>query len=62
MKQKYDDLRVKVAEMERQEPVAWATKLALEYGASTLGFRVSSVNIWGEKGVPLYTLPGAKGE
>ena len=55
-----ESLRAKIAEMEQQEPVAWATKLALEYGASTLGFRVSSVNIWGEKGVPLYALPGAQ--
>ena len=61
-KAEIDTLRAKITEMEQQEPVAWATKLALEYGASTLGFRVSSVNIWGEKGVPLYALPGAKGE
>ena len=60
MKEKYDDLRAKIEATEKQEPVAWTTKLALEYGASTLGFRVSSVNIWGEKGVPLYALPGAQ--
>lgn len=53
-------LRAKIAEMERQEPVAWTTKLALEYGASRLGFQVSGVNIWGENGVPLYALPGAQ--
>ena len=57
-----DALRVKIEAMEKQEPVAWTTKLALEYGASTLGFRVSSVNIWGEKGVPLYALPGERGD
>ena len=57
-----DTLRAKIEHMERQEPVAWATKRALEYGASTLGFGVSSVNIWGEKGVPLYARRGAKGE
>jgi len=55
-------LQAKVEQMERQEPVAWTTKLALEHRASPLGFRVSSVNIWGEKGVPLYALPGSKGE
>lgn len=52
-------LRAKIEAMERQAPVAWTTKLALEHRESTLGFRVSSVNIWGEKGVPLYALPGA---
>lgn len=52
--------KAEIEAMEKQEPVAWATKLALEYGASTLGFRVSSVNIWGEKGVPLYALPVAQ--
>ena len=55
-------LRAKVARMEQQEPVAWTTKLALEYGSSRLGFQVSDVNMWGENGVPLYALPGAKGE
>ena len=55
-------LRAKIEAMERQAPVAWTTKLALEHRASPLGFRVSSVNIWGEKGVPLYALPGSKGE
>ena len=57
-----DELRAKLAEMEKQEPVAWTTKLALEYGASRLGFQVSGVNIWGENGVPLYALPGAQPE
>lgn len=53
-------LRAKIEAMERQEPVAWTTKLALEYGASRLGFQVSGVNMWGENGVPLYALPGAQ--
>lgn len=53
-------LRAKITEMEKQKPVAWTTKLALEYGASRLGFQVSGVNMWGENGVPLYTLPGAQ--
>lgn len=55
-----DTLRAKIEAMEKQEPVAWTTKLALEYGASTLGFQVSGLNMWGEKGVPLYALPGAQ--
>lgn len=55
-------LCAKIEAMERQEPVAWTTKLALEYGASRLGFQVSGVNMWGENGVPLYALSGAKGE
>jgi len=55
-----DALRAKIDQMEKQEPVGWTTKLALEYGASTLGFQVSGVNMWGEKGVPLYALPGAQ--
>ena len=53
-------LRAKIEAMERQAPVAWTTKLALEHRESALGFRVSSVNIWGENGVPLYALPGAQ--
>ena len=57
-----DALRAEIEAMERQAPVAWTTKLALEHRESALGFRVSSVNIWGEKGVPLYALPGAQGE
>ena len=55
-------LRAKIEQMERQDPVAWTTKLALEYGSSRLGFQVSDVNMWGENGAPLYALPGAKGE
>ena len=55
-------LRAKIEAMERQEPVAWTTKLALDLGKDALGFHVSTQNLWGEKGVPLYTLPGAKGE
>lgn len=55
-------LRSKIEHMEQQTPVAWTAKLALEHRASTLGFRVSSVNMWGENGVPLYVLPGAEGE
>ncbi len=55
-----DALRAKIEAMEKQVPVAWTTKLALEYGASRLGFQVSGVNMWGENGVPLYALPGAQ--
>ena len=61
-KKENDELRAKIEAMERQEPVAWTTKLALEYGSSRLGFQVSDVNMWGENGAPLYALPGAKGE
>lgn len=55
-----DALRAKIEQMEKQEPVAWTTKLALEYGSSRLGFQVSDVNMWGENGAPLYVLPGAQ--
>lgn len=54
-----DALRAKIEAMERQEPVAWTTKLALRHGANVLGFDACAGNLWGEKGVPLYTLPGA---
>lgn len=59
-KKENDALCAKIERMERQEPVAWTTKLALEYGASRLGFQVSGVNMWGENGVPLYALPSAQ--
>ena len=52
-------LRAKIEQMERQEPVAWTTKLALRHGANALGFDACAGNLWGEKGVPLYALPGA---
>ena len=54
-----DDLRAKIEAMEKQEPVAWTTKLALRHGANALGFDACAGNLWGEKGVPLYALPGA---
>lgn len=55
-------LQAKITEMERQEPIAWTTELALELGSSALGFDACRGNLWGEKGVPLYTTPVAKGE
>ena len=55
-----DALRSKIAEMGRQEPVAWTTQLALELGSSALGFDACRGNLWGDKGVPLYALPGAQ--
>ena len=55
-----DELLAKIAEMEKQEPVAWTTRLALEsVGRGTLGFHACGGNLWGYKGVALYTTPGA---
>ena len=61
-KSEIEALRAKITEMEKQEPVAWTTQLALELGSSALGFDACRGNLWGDKGVPLYALPGAKGE
>lgn len=55
-------LQAKVDAMERQKPVAWTTEFALEMGSSALGFDACRGNLWGEKGVALYALPGARGE
>ena len=56
-------LQAKIEQMERQKPVAWTTRLALEsVGRGTLGFHACGGNMWGYKGVALYALPGAKGE
>ena len=57
MKQQYDDLRVKIAEMERQEPVATVIK----EGDSRYWM---SERLWTFPNgkYPLYALPGAKGE
>ena len=57
-----DALRAKIEEMERQESVCWTTQIALELGSSALGFDACRGNLWGDKGIPLYALPGAKGE
>lgn len=60
-KNERDDLRAKIEEMEKQEPVAWTTRRALELvGRGTLGFHACGGNLWGEKGAPLYALPGAQ--
>ena len=50
----------KIAAMKQQEPAAWTTQLALELGSSALGFDACRGNLWGDKGVPLYALPGAQ--
>lgn len=55
-----DALRAKIEAMERQEPIAWTTELALRHGASALGFDACVTNLWSEKGVPLYALPRAQ--
>lgn len=40
------------------EPVAWTTKLALEYmNGIPIGFEAAPCNLWGDKGVPLYAHP-----
>ena len=41
------------------EPVAWTTRLALDcqQRLGSLAFEVSGQNLWGEKGVALYTSP-----
>ena len=57
-----DELRAKIEAMEKQEPAAWTTRLALELGSSALGFNACRGNLWGDKGIPLYALPGTKGE
>jgi hypothetical protein len=57
-----DVLRAKIERMEKQEPVCWTTQLALELGSSALGFDACRGNLWGDKGIPLYTLPGAQPE
>lgn len=59
-REEIERLRAKIEQMERQEPIAWTTKLALELGSSALGFDACRGNLWGEKVVPLYALPGAQ--
>ena len=55
-----DALRAEIGAVKKQEPVAWTTKLALHIGKDVLGFQVSAVNMWGEKGVALYLAPGVQ--
>ena len=47
---------------EKQEPACWAPRFALNLGGSALSFDACRNNLWGDEGVPLYTIPGAKGE
>ena len=53
MEKERDALRAKITEMERQEPVAWMS--------SRNGF-ICKENKNPDYNVPLYALPGAKGE
>lgn len=46
-------LRTALKKIDALKPVAWTTKRAIGYG----GFTTMPVNIWEEKGVPLYTHP-----
>ena len=61
-----DALRAKIAEMEQQEPVCITTKAylaAMENGAIRyIVGRDPVFSTRGENDVPLYALPGAKGE
>ena len=57
-----DTLRAKIAEMEKQEPACWAPRFAINLGGSALRFDACRINLWGNEGIPLYVLPGAKGE
>lgn len=61
-----DALRAKVAEMEKQEPVAWMHETRRDSDVVTDAVK----HVWGKVAVgsmaaysiPLYALPGAKGE
>ena len=55
-------LRARNEEMEKQEPACWTTRFALNSGSRSLSFDACRGNLLGNEGVPLYTLPGAKGE
>ena len=61
-----DELRAKIGEMERQEPVAWLHESRRDSDVVTDAVK----HVWGKTAVgsmaaysiPLYALPGAKGE
>lgn len=57
MKKKYDTLRAKIAEMERQAPAYWGPKHAIEGGSTTVIVSKFPVN---PTDAPLYALPGAQ--
>ena len=61
-KAEVETLLARIEVMEKQGPIAWTTQLALELGSSALGFDACRGNLWGDKGIPLYTLPGAQPE
>lgn len=61
-----DELRIKIEAMEKQEPVAWLHESRRDSDVVTSAVK----HVWGKAAVgsmaaysiPLYTLPGAKGE
>ena len=71
MKKKYDDLRVKVAEMEQQEPVG-VLHVGSYYGEELQDWefeanqcacdKLNEAYVRNPMSLPLYALPGAKGE
>lgn len=62
--EKCNELRAKIEAMEKQEPVAWARKLAMDLPSqgcvTDLKYRPSDMPE--SAYMPLYSLPGAKGE
>ena len=62
IKAEIDELRAKIERMEKQEPACWAPRFALNLGGSALSFDACRNNLWGDEGVPLYTIPGERGE
>ena len=70
-----DDLKAKIAEMEKQEPVAWQTRTRPAWNDGTWGpwrkcskeyaediKKTPSLHDWLYEARALYTLPGSKGE
>jgi GH35 family endo-1,4-beta-xylanase len=70
-----DELRARIEEMERQEPVAWQSRSRPSWGAHQWGnwescspgyaqdiTKSPTLHDWQYEARPLYTLPGAKGE
>ena len=61
-KAEVETLRAKIEAMEQQEPACWAPRFALNLGGSALSFDACRNNLWGDEGVPLYTIPGERGD
>jgi GH35 family endo-1,4-beta-xylanase len=70
-----DELRARIEEMERQEPVEWQSRSRPSWGAHQWGnwescspgyaqdiTKSPTLHDWQYEARPLYTLPGAKGE